>query len=97
MSPKFGYEPSDISLFGYFLGLLLIFGLVLLPLGMMGLKARNIFRRGQQQPSHSPVGHAPIGGHLPGVDSAVATGAAGGAASAGQSQQASSEGAWYAS
>jgi hypothetical protein len=40
------YSAEDLSWFGYIAGLVLIFLVVVLPLLFMGLRAKNIFRRG---------------------------------------------------
>ena len=40
------YGPDDLSYFGYFSGMILIIVLVILPLLLMGFRAKNVFRRG---------------------------------------------------
>ena len=40
------YGPDDLSYFGYFTGMILIIVLVILPLLLMGFRAKNVFRRG---------------------------------------------------
>lgn len=46
MTQHFGYTPDDISYLGYLIGLALIGVFVVLPLVLMGVRAKNIFRRG---------------------------------------------------
>lgn len=44
------YHEAHLSLMGWMVGMLLIIALVLAPLGMMGLKSRNFFKRPPQVP-----------------------------------------------
>ena len=42
----FTYGPDDLSYFGYLIGLALIAVFVILPLVLMGVRAKNVFRKG---------------------------------------------------